>query len=153
LNSAPGGVLLRLDQGSLFNGNFDPGTHLLWTGINGGPLDIKFQSGVGEVGLGVQSSTIGAHTFTVTAYEGAAAKLMFTVPGNSFVSFIGVAALNGEAISELLISEDDNDIVFGPLTFGTPSPVPEPASLTMLGIGAISLMGYGLRRRRKVAHS
>jgi hypothetical protein len=29
--------------------------------------------------------------------------------------------------------------------------VPEPASLTMLGIGAVSLMGYAWRRRKKAA--
>ncbi len=45
----------------------------------------------------------------------------------------------------------------GPVTFDSgftlaPAAVPEPASMTMLGIGALSLIGYGLRRRRaKVA--
>jgi len=28
--------------------------------------------------------------------------------------------------------------------------VPEPSSLTLLGIGAISLLGYGWRRRKRV---
>jgi hypothetical protein len=35
--------------------------------------------------------------------------------------------------------------VFAPLTFA----VPEPSSLTLLGIGTISLLGYGWRRRKR----
>jgi len=32
-----------------------------------------------------------------------------------------------------------------------PNPIPEPTSLTLLGIGAVSLLGYGLRRKRTLA--
>jgi hypothetical protein len=33
----------------------------------------------------------------------------------------------------------------------TPTAVPEPASLTLLGIGALSVLGYGCRRWRQPA--
>jgi hypothetical protein len=59
--------------------------------------------------------------------------------GRSIQDFLG---------TRMVITNDDA------FTLNSPSPaVPEPASLTMLGIGAISLMGFGLRRRSKVAHS
>jgi hypothetical protein len=35
------------------------------------------------------------------------------------------------------------------VTYETPSIVPEPASMSLLGIGAIGLVGYALRRRMK----
>jgi hypothetical protein len=31
-----------------------------------------------------------------------------------------------------------------------PSPVPEPSSLALLGMGVISMIGYGWRRKRKL---
>lgn len=51
------------------------------------------------------------------------------------------------------------DVVFGAQARGgvgmygiaAINPVPEPTSLTLLGIGAVSLFGYGLRRKRALA--
>jgi hypothetical protein len=37
------------------------------------------------------------------------------------------------------------------LTFGPATAVPEPASLALLGIGSLGLLGYGWRRRKQVA--
>jgi hypothetical protein len=52
----------------------------------------------------------------------------------------------------LLLSEYDFSYRLGAPggSFG-PSPVPEPATLTLLGIGSLSLLGYGWRRRKQSA--
>jgi hypothetical protein len=36
------------------------------------------------------------------------------------------------------------------LVFG-PTPVPEPSSLTLLGLGSFGLLGYGWRRQKRIA--
>jgi hypothetical protein len=38
-----------------------------------------------------------------------------------------------------------------PISGGVDPATPEPASLTMLGLGALGLMGYGWRWKRKAA--
>jgi hypothetical protein len=145
-----GGDFLRLDQGSGWGGDFAPGTKLLYN-QGAGATDIKFLNGVGEVGLGAQSAIIAAHTFTATAYNGATALLTFTVPGDGFVSFIGVQATGSDVITELKIASDDNDFAFGPTTFGSPATVPEPSTLTLFVLGAVGLCGYRWRRRKQRA--
>ena len=141
-----GGPFIRLDQGSGWGGDYAPGTKLLYN-QGFGPTDIKFLNGVSEVGLGAQSAFVAAHTFTATAYDGATALITFTVPGDGFISFIGVQATGSDVITELKIASDDNDFSFGPTTFGPA--VPEPSTLTLLVLGAVGLCGYRWRRRNQ----
>jgi hypothetical protein len=43
------------------------------------------------------------------------------------------------------------DLASGELTLESTSSVPEPSTLTLLGIGSLSLLGYGWRRRNRAA--
>ncbi len=63
------------------------------------------------------------------------------------------------AIGGSLLTQDAEDHVFGftpndglgttrELVLNVDSPIPEPTSLTLLGIGALSLFGYGWRRKK-----
>src|SRR5262249_41409501 len=44
---------------------------------------------------------------------------------------------------------DQGRSVYQGYTISEPAAAPEPASLTLLGIGAVALLGYGWRRRRE----
>jgi MYXO-CTERM domain-containing protein len=61
------------------------------------------------------------------------------MPGDLFfaqAAFTGALSSNGVAFNG---------------AFDPPSPAPEPASLTLAGIGAAALLGYGWRQRRRAA--
>jgi hypothetical protein len=45
-------------------------------------------------------------------------------------------------------SPDPDFFVMDDVTFESPNPVPEPASLTLLGLGALGVIGFGWKRRR-----
>jgi hypothetical protein len=146
-----GGDFIRYDQGSAWNGDFTNGTKLLYNQGNG-PTDIKLQKGVGEVGLEAQSNIIASHIFTISIFDGATKLLTFTVPGDGFASFIGARAEGSEVITEVLITSDDNDFAFGPLTFGpSPSPVPAPGTIALAACGIVTLAGYRWRRGRRAS--
>jgi hypothetical protein len=95
--------------------------------------------------------------------------LIFTrsalVAGNQGLSFLGAVANAGEQIARVRITSGANTIVTNgmlgnqiddlavmddflyaePLAAAT---APEPASLTLLGLGSLGLLGYGRRRRK-----
>jgi hypothetical protein len=149
--SSTGAPFLREDQGSLWSGDFPPGTRLLYTNGRNGPVDISFATGVGEMGLLAQSNIPATHTFTITAFDGATPLLSFTVPGDGFASFIGAQATGSDVLTRIHIASDDNDFAFGPVTFGSPSPAPEPSTLVLSALGACGLLASRWRRRKPVA--
>jgi hypothetical protein len=124
---------------------------LLYTIGRNGPVDISFATGVGEMGVLAQSNIPATHTFTVTAFDGATPLLTFTVPGDGFASFIGAQATGPDVLTRIHIASDDNDFAFGPVTFGTPSPAPEPSTLVLSALGACGLLASRRRRRKPVA--
>jgi hypothetical protein len=67
----------------------------------------------------------------------------FTADGTSeVITFTGASPTSGPHLNGLELRD------LGP---AAPTAVPEPASLTLLGIGALGLLGYGWRKRKQAA--
>src|SRR6266496_4992147 len=144
-----GTTFSRVDQlpGLGWNGNFAPSTRLLWTGGTVTAfMDISFATGVSEIGLKAQADFFGPETFTFEAFNGATSLGLFTVSGTSdsnaddSAPFLGVRATGGDVITRLRVintvaSSNAGDFAISPVTFGGTAPVPEPATMLLLGTG------------------
>lgn len=114
------------------------------------PLRLDFTNPVTEVGFRNRGIQPGINV----RYFAANDQMIGEVLG-SVSSFVGASSTT--PIAYLLIQE--NPPFAPPGTSQIPSyitalhlnTVPEPTSLTLLGIGAVSLFGYGWRRKRMVA--
>jgi len=106
-------------------------------------INILFDPDVTAVGLdlfGFADNFV--VTWTVTFNDNVTiGSTIVTTPG-----FFGVFTSSG-MISSLFLDKPDSGGVIDNLTFGTPTVVPEPGTLALLGIG---LFGMGLARRKKI---
>jgi hypothetical protein len=72
-------------------------------------------------------------------------------PGPNYSVWVPAGvAFSGTAMSAIFSGTADY-IAFDNITLGSASPAPEPASLTLLGLGACGLLGYGWRRNKAAA--
>ncbi len=158
-----GPVLRRENQGAGFFGNYPPGTELLVTengsGIPVGPLTIDFSVPVLEFGLDAQNTESAADAtslFTFSVINGAGMSFTFTRGGPDTLGtfFLGARATPGDSITRVVISGSttlsvpraQNNFAIGPVTV---QPIPEPATLVLLGTGLAGAAAAGLRKRRQ----
>lgn len=155
----------RRDQDNGWAGNFASGEKLLWTRGSNGPITLDFGSTLlSRGGAKIQADFFGDFTAKIEALDsGGNVLATFTEDGTSndngddSAIFIGIKS-DDVNISKIRlgitssVEGADQDLAIDRFDFSTTtSAVPEPASLTMLGIGAVSLMGYGWRRRKITA--
>ena len=157
-------LLTRVDQGATWGGNFTEGEALLWSGgfdqslnvLAGGLLTLDFSSNVSGVGAQIQRNEFGAFQATIAGY-GASGLLLgsFSVNGLSTGLQDGSAVFLGLYDPDALISRVTFDISGGdfainnPLVNTTaPEPIPEPSTVTLLGLG-LAAVARRLRRTRQ----
>lgn len=163
-----GGTFERLDQGNGWNGNFLPGSPLIWNQGNGDLL-FGFNTPVAGVGMAVQSELYGPFVATLYAYDSSLNLLGITVMnGNSnanadgsaiFISFD--SPFSNVSVVQLDVMGLNHDDGFAACTMslhpdpGRPpgtdpctiySSTPEPGSLPLLGTGIFSVL-WTIRRR------
>ena len=162
-----GGTFERLDQGNGWNGNFLPGSPLIWNQGNGDFI-FAFDTAVAGVGMAVQADLFGPFTATLTVYDSGGNPFGTTVmngvsnanaDGSAiFISFnsnvsdifyaqVGVVDwLGGDSMGACAMSLKPNPGApsqTDPCT--TTSPTPEPGSLPLLSTGVFFLVGYTRR--------
>jgi len=136
----------------LFGSSFPPNTAVLYTGNaygqGGGNIEIAFASPITELGFLVKNNfNFLAPPFSLAVYNNASLLGTFAVPGDMGTQFLGALAIGGDLITRAVISSPLPDFAIGPMTFGnSPTAVPEPATIALLGI---SLAGVSVKLRSK----
>ena len=147
-------------QGVDWQGNFAPGDHLLYNSVAGSGSGGAITLNLGAAGLtagGVQIQPLASGQFNahIEAFDVNNSLLAaFDEIGNSNANannsaiFLGIGSNVGATIHKLRISTNNPNFAINQLSI-SPVPVPEPGTLSLLGIFGVCLGGYAWRKRRR----
>jgi hypothetical protein len=119
-------------------------------GANDLPLQVSFDRPLSSMTLNFALNA-NSGTFTVTALKGettvGTSTSFASIAGGGSASPEGVAFFSGATFDAVRLSSDTLDFAVNNITVQA-ADVPEPATLTLVGLGALGLVGYRLRRRQ-----
>ena len=156
--SEPGTAQRRDNYTGNWSGNFGLSEELLWT-QGAGPLTLDFSSPVAGAGAQIQSDVFGPFTAFIYAYDSLNNLLGFyTLPGfaapttDDSAIFIGILS-DSANISRIVFSVPDTssaeDFAISNVRVQGDAPsVPEPATLTLFGLGLVGAAARARRARR-----
>lgn len=153
----------RVDQGTSWDGNFNPGDPLIWTNGSWGPIIMDFESAISGAGARIQAAFSGPYTARISAYDGTTLLGAYELSGISNTTGSG----DGSAVFIGILSDSTNisRIVFavpylqdfpnltenfavGNVLVQEPSSVPEPASFGFGGLGLVLICALRPGRRQ-----
>jgi hypothetical protein len=155
--SNAGALLTRVDEGASWGGNFALDEALLWSGgfdanfdiVDGGTLSLDFDGPVYGAGAQIQRLQYGTFGVTISAYSGATLLRSFFVDGlestgdqDGTAPFVGIRDTSGGITRVTFAVQDGGFAINGPLV------VPEPLTLSLLGLGLAGVAGRRYRSRR-----
>jgi hypothetical protein len=123
------------------------GNYVVNTSTSGDFFEVTFNQAIGGLSVDYVVAPVTGDTpdFTVTASGSVLTPYSASgSQGTNFTGSTGLLSFTANAIS----FHDDNQhqVAIDNLTIST---IPEPATLTLLGIGAVGLIGYRWRRREQ----
>lgn len=158
-----GGAFTGLIEGTDWFGNFVVGQNVLYSGDTNNPfagasaITVTFNTSVAGLGLQISSNFYGAFTASLQVFNGATSLGLFNVSGvmdgseNGNAPFLGALSDSSNITRAVFTLTSNTGAGFGvnrllTTDTGAAPAVPEPATLSLVAIGALG--AFAARRRR-----